>query len=134
MSRSGYSYDYEHMELYRRSVKNALSGKRGQAFLKEMLEAFDALEEKKLIAGVLKDESGVCAMGAVGVRRGTDMSGLDPFDSGSIGGCFGIARSMVAEIAFENDESCYHSGEETPEQRFQRMRKWVVNNIGSSDE
>jgi hypothetical protein len=33
MSRSGYSEDYEHMELYRANVDRTLAGKKGQAFL-----------------------------------------------------------------------------------------------------
>ena len=55
MSRSGYSDDYEGLGLYRQTVENALRGKRGQAFLRELLEALDALDEKKLIEGYLKD-------------------------------------------------------------------------------
>ncbi len=136
MSRSGYSDDsddYEGPELYRRAVENALNGKRGQAFLRELLEAFDALDEKKLIEGYLKDGDRVCAIGAVGVRRGVDMSRLDPEDSDSIGRTFGIARCLVAEIAFVNDdEFAYFGASETDEHRFQRVRKWVVENIKES--
>ncbi len=127
MSRSGYSYDYEHMELYRRTVENAMNGKRGQTFLRELLEALDALEDKKLIVGALKDDRGVCAIGAVGLRRGIDMSGMDPEDPDLIGSSFGIARAMAAEIEFENDEA--YCGVETDEERFQRVRKWVVENL-----
>jgi len=36
MSRSGYTDDYEHMGLYRKEVENAVKGKRGQSFLKQL--------------------------------------------------------------------------------------------------
>ncbi len=127
MSRSGYSEDCENLALYRQTVENALKGKRGQAFLRELLEALDALEKKELITGVLKDDSGICAIAAVGLRRGIDMSGLDPEDSHSIARCFGIARCMAAEIEYENDEA--HWDFETAEERFTRMRTWVICNL-----
>ena len=62
MSRSGYTEDCDNLTLYRQTVANALRGRRGQAFLRELLEALDALEVKELITGVLKDDSGgICA-------------------------------------------------------------------------
>ena len=41
---------------------------------------------------------------------------------------FGIAWSLACEVQFENDEGHVY-GSETPEQRFVRMRQWVVKNI-----
>ena len=49
MSRSGYSDDCENLGLWRGAVEKSIKGKRGQAFLKEMLVALDSLPEKKLI-------------------------------------------------------------------------------------
>jgi len=46
MSRSGYSDDCDDqwsLICWRGAVKSAIRGKRGQAFLKEMLAALDAL-------------------------------------------------------------------------------------------
>lgn len=136
MSRSGYSDDCENLGLWRGAVERALSGKRGQAFLREMLVALDALPEKRLIGGTLVDEAGdVCAIGSVGVRRGLDMSKIDIEDSEKVAAAFGIARAMAAEIEYENDEANQYSTWDrrheqfTPEQRFAKIRAWVVANI-----
>lgn len=65
MSRSGYTEDCDGWQLimWRGAVASALRGKRGQAFLKEMLAAFDALPEKKLTQNTLEKDGAVCALG-----------------------------------------------------------------------
>ena len=52
MSRSGYHDGIDQWDLirWRGAVASAIRGKRGQAFLREMLDALDALPEPKLIA------------------------------------------------------------------------------------
>ena len=145
MSRSGYiedgDYDQWNLIRYRGAVNSAFKGKRGQAFLKEMLAALDALPEKRLIKndletrqfityshwGMIEIEA-VCAIGAVGKARGLDMSKLDPEDSVTVASTFNIAESMAREIVFENDEGDYW-GKETPEQLYDRMRRFVVASI-----
>lgn len=124
MSRAGYNDDCDGWALirYRGQVTSAIRGKRGQAFLRELAEALDAMPEKELIAHELQEGSNVCAIGAVGVKRGVDMSKLDPEDPDTIAGAFGIASQLVREIEFMNDEAYYN---ETPEHRWSRMRKWV---------
>jgi len=129
MSRSGYcddgDFDNWQMIRWRGAVTSAFKGKRGQAFLREMLAALDALPEKKLISYDLVQPDGcVCALGAVGKARGTDMSRVDPEDHDGVSGLFGVAHAMACEIMFYNDEGSYHY--ETPEQRFVRMRAWVA--------
>jgi hypothetical protein len=132
MSRSGYIEDWDgddwQYALCRGRVVRAFRGKRGQAFLKEMLAALDAMPEKRLIAHDLETSDGaVCAIGSVGKARGVDMSKLDPEDADTVAGTFGIAPSMAREIVYENDEGGIHN--ETPEDRFIRIRKWVVREI-----
>lgn len=130
MGRANYSDDVERWEaiMYRGAVASAFRGRRGQAFLKEMLAALDALPEKRLIKSDLINGDGcVCAMGAVGLARGLDMATVDPYDSSGVSGMFGIADAMAREIAYENDEGVYAT--ETPEQRFTRMRAWVAGQI-----
>lgn len=131
MSRSNYTDDYDsewQLIMWRGAVKSAIRGKRGQAFLKEMLSSLDSLPEKKLIDDVLEHNGQVCAIGSVGVQRGLDMSKIDAHDPYSVGHAFGIARAMAAEIEFINDDD-YGWKKETPEQRFQRVRIWVVSKI-----
>jgi hypothetical protein len=132
MSRSGYSEDFDdywQMIMWRGAVTSAIRGKRGQAFLKEMLAAMDALPERKLVAKELELDGQVCAMGAVGKTRGLDMSNLDPDNAGPIANAFGIAKAMAKEISYVNDECGPYYDQETPEQRFARVRRWIVGQI-----
>lgn len=130
MSRSGYSDDYDGADLtrYRGQVASAIRGKRGQAFLRELIEALDALPEKRLIAADLWNGE-VCALGAVGLKRDMDMTGLDPTDHRRLADLFGIARQLVMEIEYENDEGAGYWVEETPEARWRRMRDWVAGHL-----
>lgn len=130
MSRSGYSYDCDNVQLWRGAVDKAIHGKRGQAFLRELLASLDALPEKKLIAEELENADGcVCAIGAVGKARGVDMSQIDYFEPGRVGSSFGISRAMAAEIEYVNDEEGPYGAHETDDARFVRVRAWVVSQI-----
>lgn len=131
MGRSGYSEDYDDNAgyLYRGAVQSAINGRRGQAFLKELLATLDAMPEKRLIARELEEDGDVCAIGSVGKARGIDLSELDPDDAEGVAATFGIAPAMAREIVFENDDEWGFSGNETPEARFERVRKWVAAQI-----
>lgn len=137
MSRSGYTEDYDsnwQMIMWRGAVTSAIKGKRGQAFLKEMLTNIDALPEKKLIAHELINNKGeVCAIGAVAKARGLDVSKVDPEDRESVAELFNIPFSLVAEIAYMNDESegqCYWNEKAiSPQDRFASVRRWIVSKI-----
>jgi hypothetical protein len=134
MSRSGYSDDCDdtkELNLYRGRVKRAIQGKRGQKFLRELAAAMDAMPEKVLIAHELISEDGdCCTIGVVCKARGLDVSGVDIEDGELVGKLVGIAPCMAREIEFENDEEvCWRLSTETPEQRWQRMRKWVERHI-----
>jgi len=129
MSRSCYTDDYADAELalWCGAVRAAIRGRRGQAFLREMIDALDALPEKKLAADTLMDGPNVCAMGAVALRRGLDLEDIDDYDPEDVAWCFGIAPALAQEIAYENDEAMPST--ETDEHRWQRMRRWAVSNI-----
>ena len=140
MSSSGYSDDCGGdwpWIMYRGAVTSALRGKRGQEFLKEMLSAMDALPEKRLVPNELEQEGSYCALGTVGKQRGINLKEIDPEDYSTVSGKFGIAESMTREIVYMNDENFqYHFDPETrkstpitPEQRFDKMRKWIVSQI-----
>jgi hypothetical protein len=133
MSRAGYSDDWDiggewSYICWRGAVASAIRGKRGQAFLREMLAAMDALPEKKLISGDLVDKDGcACALGTVAIARGTDVSNVDPEDHSAVAPIFGIADALAREVMFENDEGSFSA--ETPEQRFTRMRAWIESQL-----
>ncbi len=131
MSRSGYDENIWEGDnrgwLYRGAVKSAFQGRRGQAFLKEMLATFEAMPVKELVAWELEKDGAVCALGAVGLSRNIDMSQLDPEDADTIAGIFGIARAMACEIVYENDEAGREK--ETPADRYLRIRRWIKSEI-----
>lgn len=130
MSRSGYSEDGDQWDLirWRGAVNSAIRGQRGQQFLTELLEQLDAMPVKRLIADELQDQEGdVCALGAVGLRRGVDLRKLDPEDSESVADAFNIAPALAREIVYENDEGSWYG--ETPEGRWTRIRAWVSKRI-----
>jgi hypothetical protein len=152
MSRSGYTDDYDDAVagLWRGHVKSAIRGKRGQAFLRELATAMDAMPEKILIAEELINEDGdCCTVGVVCKARSIDVSKIDYDDPESVGRAVGIAHQMAAEIEYENDEGGgrfeqvdvpekkgqFHPGwewrevQETPAERWVRMRKWVSEHL-----
>ena len=142
MSRSGYSEDGDDnwsLICWRGAVNSALRGKRGQAFLKELGEALDAMPVKRLVTEELQADGEFCTLGVVGQARGLDMSTIDPGESDVVASKFGIAEAMAREIVWENDEhpGVYGKREdgsvgwrrETPEERCTRMRNWVDSQI-----
>ncbi|QNB14547.1 hypothetical protein G5S35_17735 [Paraburkholderia tropica] len=161
MSRSGYTDEDDDNTggLWRGAVMTAIRGKRGQAALKELAAAMDAMPNKTLGAESLVTADGqFCTLGVLGKARGIDMAPLDPDDWEAVAAAFNIAPAMAREIVYENDEGLrtydwvdvvicgpmrrnryYERHERTvrvdiPEsilgpQRWQRMRKWVERNI-----
>ena len=137
MSRSGYDEDYgedfpNQLALYRGNVDRALTGKRGQSFLKDLAGALDAMPNKRLVASAFESDGEVCALGAIGKARGIALPQGDDFDSldinyRALAGQFGVAEPLAREIVWTNDESGYQT--ETPEARWTRMRAWVASNL-----
>ena len=133
MSRSGYSDGCDSWDLirWRGAVASAIRGKRGQAFLSEMVEALDALPAPRLISDKLVNECGdCCAIGSVALRREIETAEIDPYDRCYVARVFGISEALAAEIAYKNDE---HFTIETPEQRFARVRAWVVSKLAAEE-
>ena len=126
MSRSGYSDDCDGWDLirWRGAVTSAIRGKRGRALLLELRDALDAMPEKALIAHDLVNSTGqFCTLGVIGNAHGVPLSEIDPEDSDQVADAFKIAPALAREIVFENDEATWY--DETPEQRWERMRRWV---------
>ncbi len=130
MSRSGYNEDCDGWALirWRGAVNSAIKGRRGQALLSEMAISLDAMPVKRLICDELISAEGeVCALGAVAKYKSLDVSGIDPECHEQISSVFNIADALAREIAFENDNDFGYN--ETPENRWARVRKWVDENI-----
>lgn len=133
MSRSGYSDDVDNWQLvrWRGAVKSAIRGNRGQQLLREMLEALDAMPVKELIAGELEKDGQYCALGVIGKRKGKDMTTIDPYDATGVATTFNIAPALACEIVYENDDGGWN---ETPSQRWERMREWVSSHIHKGED
>jgi hypothetical protein len=134
MSRSGYSDDCDNewsAICWRGAVASAIRGRRGQAFLREMAQAMDAMPEKKLFVGeIVAEDGGVCAIGSVAIKRGVDTKRIDPEDRDQVAAVFGISPAMAAEIAYMNDEYFEPWREELPpEERWKKVRAWVESKI-----
>ena len=75
MSRFGGDYEEQYPgqgELWEANLQRALSGKRGQAALRDLETALLALPEKKVIHGRVADERGfACAVGLLALHRRT---------------------------------------------------------------
>ncbi len=160
MSRSGYTDDLDDqwsLIRWRGAVNSALRGKRGQAFLRELLTALDAMPEKRLASDSLVTADGeFCTLGVVGKARGVNLDALDAEDWEQVAKAFGLAEAMVREIVYENDEyvnewsweevevcgpmrphypdwSRHKRSVQVPvkdaaERRWQHMRKWAAEN------
>ena len=162
MSRSGYTDDNEDNFAHgrwRQAVKRSLEGKRGQALLRELVVALDAMEDKRLYPGSFATADGeFCALGVLGAKRGIKLDDLgdDDYecDPSIVGERFGIAPAMAAEIMYMNDEYAVDSWKDVdvvvcgPMQRYEihartirvpnenhawdrwlKMRDWTVKNI-----
>lgn len=136
MSRSGYSEDCDNdwqLIMHRGRVASAIRGGRGQTFMRELVEALDAMPVKRLIDGELQivypGGGEVCALGALGIKRGVELEGLDPEDAETIATRFNIADALAREVVYENDEGAPYFASETSEERWTRMRAWAVSKL-----
>lgn len=129
MSRSEYNDDCDGWALicWRGAVASGIRGHRGQKLLTDMLAALDAMPVKALITDELQAQGGFCALGALGRQRGLPMDTIDPYDAEQVSASFDVSMALAREIVFMNDEC--GTWDETPEQRWVRMRRWVSEQI-----
>ena len=137
MTRHGYTDDVDDVLAsgrWRGRVASAIRGKRGQALLKELAAALDAMPEKRLIRYTLQAKDGdCCAIGAVCKAKGKDYTAHqddDPYDleelNAELANELDVPECLIREIEYENDEGAW---KETPEQRWTRIRAWVQKRI-----
>lgn len=123
------------------AIKSAIRGKRGQAFLRDLAEALDAMPEKRLADGLLVDQDGCkCALGVLGAHRGLDLQALQPdmphpesfdWDQEAIAAAFGVAGSLTNQIQWINDGKFAWGVDADKDQklRWQYVRNWVAENL-----
>ena len=142
MSRHGFcdyiDYDEDEnllMGRWRGRVASASRGRRGQAFFRDMVAALDAMPVKELHPHNVMGDC-LCAMGAVAAFRGVDLGkaqeelddegGDHEWATEYTGEALNIASCLARETAFENDEGLWN---ETPAQRWARMRAWAARHL-----
>jgi hypothetical protein len=117
---------------WRGAVASAIRGKRGQAFLRELLAAIDSIEPQRLIGDALENEHGeVCGLGAVGRARGLDLKAVDYEDYEAVSKLFGINEKLAQEIMWVNDEVISRNDVPAMLGRYQIVRQWVLDHIRS---
>jgi len=132
MSRSNYTEELDQWDLirWRGAVKSAIRGVRGQRLLRDLIAGFDALPHPRLIANRFREDGEVCALGAAYFHRKIklppDVDSWD-VDNEATAKDLDVAEALVREVEYLNDEGTW--ARETPEDRFQRMRAWVVKNL-----
>lgn len=91
---------------WRGAVTSAIRGKLGQAFLRELADALDAMPEKWLVAGELQSADGCnCTLGVIASKRGLDVASMDIDDYDAIADSLGVNAKIAQEIMWENDET-----------------------------
>lgn len=142
--------------LFQANVERAMSGKRGQALLKEIEAALLAMPEKKLSRYIVCRGGEVCTLGAVAIERAVKagksraeaMAELEAkmkewgqynkddenWDDGSdetfvyLKDLLDIhAGSLAWMLVYENDQGCH--GARSPEQLWEKMLKWIRGKI-----
>lgn len=112
MSRSGYTDEFDDPWrgiMWRGRVASSIRGKRGQALLRDLLAALDAMPDKRLYPNSFATEAGeYCTLGVLGAARGIKMDDLGDADEGCderlVADRFGVASPLVQEIMWMNDE------------------------------
>lgn len=142
MSRSGYSDECENLELWRANVARSIHGKKGQAFLRELVQHLEAMPEKKLITNDLQQDGCYCTLGVVAAARGVDVSEIDMTDEWDAGFQIGRALKMptilAQEIMWQNDEGAFVRDNrvvspKTPEERYECMLSWARSKIATTE-
>lgn len=136
------------------NVRRCIAGRHGQAFMWELYNALEALPTHELITSGLVDQNGACcSLGAVARYRRmeiperlrvTEEGEPDDYEfQEAMGPLLGIKNMLAREVMFYNDDADeWHevpgpatwrggalSRAETPAERWQRMRAWVVSNL-----
>lgn len=145
--------DMLRMYAWQANVRRCIGGRKGQAFMWQLYLALEALPERALVTGALVNRDGhYCALGAVARFRGLEIpehfretaeGEPDEYEFAEAMGPFlGIKDMLAREVMYENDDGdewhetpgppkrhCTLRRADTPEERWQRMRAWVVDQL-----
>lgn len=139
------------VNLWRANLAREIKGKRGQAFLRELLAALEALPEKRLVSNALAAKGTVCALGSLALKRRTDAGESsdvviddlskvivdhehEDWDGDEMSDWAEAVLACPSHLAwyipYENDTGPRtrvgkEVHEETDEHRYERMVRWV---------
>jgi hypothetical protein len=154
------SWDYDEWDgpnldgLYEANRRRAIRGARGQATLRELLAALDAMPVKELGETEISYQGQVCALGAYAAHKLVCDKGLAwpvavaalavkydetmDGDSEDLGVSLGMTPTLARTVAFQNDEGIYWFRDPetrqlrsiaSPSDRWAAMRQWVAAQI-----
>lgn len=120
---------------YEAAKLSTLRGRRGQAFLRELVAALDALPQPELSEGALGDRRTgcVCALGAVALAQGDSFDDLAK-DNGNWGPdeaaeWYSISPTLANEIISANDDWRDGNTVDVRRSRWRHVRSWAVSHL-----
>lgn len=151
----GDEFDHLRAAGWRANVRRCVGSRKGQVFMWELYLALESLPDRALVTGALVDlEGSYCTLGALARYRGltipeslrvTDEGEPDDYEfAEAMGPFFGIKGMLAREVMYANDEADdWHdvpgpptrpwcstpSRTDSPKERWQRMRAWVVEQL-----
>jgi len=140
MSRFSDDYDEDYpneQALWWANIERSFDSKRGTESLHRFIKALDALPERALAHGVLRDaETGnVCAIGALALDSGTPRERLTTTDEAGpltlaklVARETGLPWATLYRLEAENDEGV-GGWSESAQDRWTRLRKWAVDEL-----
>ncbi len=120
---------------YEAAKRSTLRGRRGQAFLRELVAALDALPQPELSEGALGDQRTgcVCALGAVALAQGQSFADLAKDDgNGSpdeAAEWYSISPTLANEIISANDDWRDGNTVDVRRSRWRHVRAWAVRHL-----
>lgn len=120
---------------YEAAKRSTLRGRRGQAFLRKLIAALDALPKPELSEGALADRATgcVCALGAVALAQGDSFDDLAQDDGNwspeDIATWYDISPTLANEVIIENDDWRDGNSAEIRQSRWRHVRAWAVRHL-----
>jgi hypothetical protein len=116
---------------------SAIRGKRGQRFIRDLVQALDALPLPELAAGALEDEETgcCCAFGAVRRFRGAHAVPLwfhpmeEDMTPGNLAEPFNVSKTLAWAVVQANEDGMTGNNQSTRRFRWKRVRDWAVRQL-----
>jgi hypothetical protein len=119
------------------ALRSAVRGKRGQRFIRDLVQALDALPSPELAAGALEDEDTecCCAFGAVRRFRGSDAVPLwfDPMEEDltpdHLAEPFNVSETLAWAVVQVNEDGMTGNDVSTRRHRWNVVKDWAIRQL-----